>query len=764
LPDETNIIANVNPITTAIRVRAEALGLSPASIIQADAEMADELLRLVGVVVPPNIPTIPYVDIVNGSTGELADSNIATVAVNISLFHAGLISLISDNSGHSTIDEVVDSLAAGFALTGNFGVSDNFNSGEVQAVELLFAMEQQIRTLVEEQPGASDVIQNIAPENDLQVLADALEELGNGIASVPPEISGTPSTSATEDVAYIFTPRATDADVGDVLSFSINKVMATELPWATFSLETGTLTGVPTNADVGVVNGIVITVTDSAGESASLDSFNLTIVNEPLVISGSPETSAVEDVAYVVFTPTVSDLADVESFSIQNKPSWATFNQATGKLEGTPTNEDVGDHTSIIISVTDGNETSTLPPFNISVTNVNDPPVISGSPPAEILIDDFFTFTPIVEDIDNPGNPDPLTFSITNQPAWADVAFNTATGELSGTPEGADIGTVNDVMITVSDGLATDTLTFSISVDVAEYLPTGWIRSFIDGGVRSIVSSSIGYEPALGEFSISHTGGEIWATADHAQMATYRVDSLSDFTLTACVSSHHEGTAAVYPKAGVMLRETLDPQSPYLYLNALGPNGVKGRTLSGRSSAGLTSTAVASDTTPVALPEGFRLEVDGDLQSFKAYTSADCTSGWTEFASGNASWLATGSALYSALACTVNDESDVGLSGSCRLNRVTTSTDPVDHSPPLSSGSWTKQMASGCSDTHGSFDAFIPGMRGFGSCTRGGFVPGTTVHVVRNTNPTGNDSLAAAVNAACPKVILFGAATGLSIT
>ena len=71
---------------------------------------------------------------------------------------------------------------------------------------------------------------------------------------------------------------------------------------------------------------------------------------------------------------------------------------------------------------------------------------------------------------------------------------------------------------------------------------------------------------------------------------------------------------------------------------------------------------------------------------------------------------------------------------------------------------WSTQGASGCSDQYGSFDAFIPGMRGHGSCNRGGFVPDTTVIVVTNRNSSGAGSLAAAASASCPKVILFGVA------
>jgi hypothetical protein len=43
-----------------------------------------------------------------------------------------------------------------------------------------------------------------------------------------------------------------------------------------------------------------------------------------------------------------------------------------------------------------------------------------------------------------------LTFSIKNAPSWA--IFSTATGELSGTPTAADVGTYSNITISVSDG------------------------------------------------------------------------------------------------------------------------------------------------------------------------------------------------------------------------------------------------------------------------------------------------------------------------
>ena len=62
--------------------------------------------------------------------------------------------------------------------------------------------------------------------------------------------------------------------------------------------------------------------------------------------------------------------------------------------------------------------------------------------------DQPYSFAPSATDPDG----DPLTFSISNLPAWA--SFDSATGSLTGTPGVARVGTTLDVTISVSDGTA----------------------------------------------------------------------------------------------------------------------------------------------------------------------------------------------------------------------------------------------------------------------------------------------------------------------
>ena len=89
--------------------------------------------------------------------------------------------------------------------------------------------------------------------------------------------------------------------------------------------------------------------------------------NRAPTISGSPAGSASAGIAYS-FTPSASDAdADTLTYSVQSKPSWATFNAQTGKLSGTPTASDVGTSSGIIIAVSDGTASTALPAFAIVV-------------------------------------------------------------------------------------------------------------------------------------------------------------------------------------------------------------------------------------------------------------------------------------------------------------------------------------------------------------------------------------------------------------
>jgi hypothetical protein len=294
--------------------------------------------------------------------------------------------------------------------------------------------------------------------------AEAAKPSGN--SNDPPVISGTPGTSAMVGSWYSFQPVASDPN-GDKLTFRISGKPS----WATFDSATGQLSGTPTTA--GTFSGIAIRVTDGR-TAVSLPKFSITVTSAAAIyfntaptISGVALTSAQVDQPYA-FQPKAADAdGDKLTFSIQGKPSWATFDMSTGMLYGTPAAAHAGTYSNIVIGVSDGKLTAELAPYSITVVsaatvNVNKAPEISGAAVTSAQVDRPYAFKPTAADADG----DKLTFSIQGKPSWA--IFDMSTGTLYGTPSAAHTGTYSNIVISVSDGNLTAALApFSITVEPA---------------------------------------------------------------------------------------------------------------------------------------------------------------------------------------------------------------------------------------------------------------------------------------------------------
>ena len=145
--------------------------------------------------------------------------------------------------------------------------------------------------------------------------------------------------------------------------------IANKPAWAAFDEVTGRLSGTPDATAVGTYSGIAIAVSDGTA-SATLPVFTITVTaaNRAPVISGTPVATAVTGQAYS-FRPTAQDAdGDTLTFSIQGKPAWATFDTTNGTLYGTPATGNAGTFSNIVISVSDGKASVSLPAFAITVT------------------------------------------------------------------------------------------------------------------------------------------------------------------------------------------------------------------------------------------------------------------------------------------------------------------------------------------------------------------------------------------------------------
>jgi Putative Ig domain len=175
-------------------------------------------------------------------------------------------------------------------------------------------------------------------------------------------------------------------------------------------------------------------------------------------ISGTPATS-VEVAHEYKFQPTAKNSSGGKlTFSITNKPWWATFSSTTGLLAGI--SYSAVRFSGIVICVSNGTSRSCLPSFALKVTALpDDPPVLSGTPAATATVGATFSFQPTARD----PNGLKLTFSIWGKPAW--LNFDKTTGRLYGTPTAADVGKYAPIGIEASDGYYTGSLhSFGITV------------------------------------------------------------------------------------------------------------------------------------------------------------------------------------------------------------------------------------------------------------------------------------------------------------
>lgn len=208
--------------------------------------------------------------------------------------------------------------------------------------------------------------------------------------NIAPTIQGSPPTVITVGQDYSFAPTASDAN-GDRLSFGIGG----KPRWASFDKRTGRLYGRPGSRDVGQSRAISIAVSDGR-LTTNLPSFTITVatqsatkstVNSAPTISGTPPTSVTAG-SFYYFQPTAIDPEGSSlTFSVLNKPIWATFDPVTGRLQGTPLASDAGTYSNITVRVTDGTNTASLSAFSIAVNT----PVAAGSatlswqPPTEYV-------------------------------------------------------------------------------------------------------------------------------------------------------------------------------------------------------------------------------------------------------------------------------------------------------------------------------------------------------------------------------------------
>lgn len=329
--------------------------------------------------------------------------------------------------------------------------------------------------------GAYDVILVVQDAGGLTALQSFSIQVAE--KNDPPSIISTCAERVDEGEFYSCTIQATDPDAGDTLTFVVSvtnpdPLAPTWLSAPSSGGQNGTVTIRGTAPRALSANqfeyNVSIEVQDALGLTAS-QLFVLTINN----VNDSPSFGpipaecliAIEDVLYnCPITITDPDDGDTLTIVMDQKPTWLNLStQASPLLNGTPGNNDVGQHT-ITMRVIDQLGATGSTSFAINVENRNDPPVIELLP-ADIAIEGV-RYNSMIRASD-PDVGDEVTISATygSNSTWLDNDDPLPTCGvncvyLQGDPENDDVGLTTFVTLHLTDGEIIDTIDIPIEIEV----------------------------------------------------------------------------------------------------------------------------------------------------------------------------------------------------------------------------------------------------------------------------------------------------------
>jgi hypothetical protein len=153
-------------------------------------------------------------------------------------------------------------------------------------------------------------------------------------------------------------------------------------------------------------------------------------------------------------------------------PEWVTlvdnFDNTCTVTLAPPNGSSAGSPYNVTVQVTDGIAT-TSDTFAVTVSSGNTAPVLAAI--ANVTVAENATATRNISATDADGNA--ITFSLSNHPSFVSLKDNgNGTGVITIAPGFEDSGTYNGITVTASDGLATDTETFSVTVTNTNRAPS----------------------------------------------------------------------------------------------------------------------------------------------------------------------------------------------------------------------------------------------------------------------------------------------------
>jgi len=354
-----------------------------------------------------------------------------------------------------------------------------------------------------------------------------------------PTISTSSLSDATEQTLYQTTIAATDPEDDD-----IDFALTTKPTGMTIDANTGVISWTPTEAQSGSSFTVTVTATDSTADINQTDtetySINAIEVNDKPNITSTAGTSATEDIQYSYQLVVTDDDDSSFSYQLLSSPSGMAVSNS-GEITWTPTNG-VSTSGTVIVEVSDDdtdNEQTDSETFTISVTAVNDPPVITSSEVTSATEDSAYSYD--VDATDEEGvSP---AFSLTTKPTG--MTINSSTGEISWTPTQSQIGG-NSVVVSVTDGNTPITQSFTVTVAANNDTPvisTSAVTSATESTLYQYDVDATDEENDTLTYSLTTKPSGMTIDADSGEISWTPSEASSDYSENVVVSVSDSNTA-----------------------------------------------------------------------------------------------------------------------------------------------------------------------------------------------------------------------------
>jgi hypothetical protein len=286
-------------------------------------------------------------------------------------------------------------------------------------------------------------------------------------ANDDPVIRSSPQTTALQGVPYTYLVLADDPD-NDTLRYSFNASPA----GMRIGAANGLVTWTPASEQVGQ-NFVMIEASDGHG-GRDVQSFIITVVNvnDPPRIESAPPPTARQGANFTYRVQAFDPDGDAVRFELLSWPPGMSLNSSSGLIEWTPGQSSVG-RVSVTVLASDGLGGIDVQAFNLTVQDVNDPPVVAGDIPPVAHRDRPYIAQVRAFDPDG----DALTYTLVNE--LEDISLDRNTGTLVWYPRVVQNQTIA-VRVTDVNGSSTDAY-FNVTVlptpEPPSVAPVGLLRA-----------------------------------------------------------------------------------------------------------------------------------------------------------------------------------------------------------------------------------------------------------------------------------------------